>query len=142
MLSRFTLLFLSFLLILSCQSPISQADQQGLPDDFVKFYERFHTDSLYQMAHIRFPLEGMPTQADSSSILPGAFYWTQDQWIMHKPIDPESKEFKREFKPYSADMIVETIRQNDIKFVTMRRFFKQDGEWYLIYYMAPNKVKE
>jgi len=31
-----------------------------LPDDFKKFYEKFHTDSSYQMKHIIFPLEGIP----------------------------------------------------------------------------------
>ena len=37
-----------------------------IPDinDFDSFYRSFHQDSLFQMSHIRFPLEGRPDQSD------------------------------------------------------------------------------
>ena len=39
---------------------MDEATASRLPEDFVAFYERFLQDSLYQMEHINFPLEGIP----------------------------------------------------------------------------------
>ena len=46
---------------------LSKEVSKELPADFVAFYEKFHQDSAYQMAHIIFPLEGYPAQVDSAT---------------------------------------------------------------------------
>jgi hypothetical protein len=35
--------------------PSEEAVPDTLPDDFVEFYDKFHTDSAYQLEHIIFP---------------------------------------------------------------------------------------
>ena len=37
------------------------------PEDFLKFYDQFHTDSVYQMAHIQWPLAGDVEVVEGSS---------------------------------------------------------------------------
>lgn len=40
-----------------------------LPADFVEFYRRFHSDSLYQIEHINWPLAGKQArQIDSGHV--------------------------------------------------------------------------
>ena len=46
-----------------------------IPSDFLVFYTQFHSDSSYQMAHIAFPLEGLPEYADSTILAKGNFKW-------------------------------------------------------------------
>ena len=68
-------LIILFLTDCKRKDPVLKGQVQGLPDDFVAFYEKFHADSAYQMAHIQFPLEGYPAQADSSVLAKGDFRW-------------------------------------------------------------------
>ena len=59
------ILFSITLTLLSCKQKEAASEALGdtLPEDFVTFYERFLQDSLYQMEHINFPLEGIPDNA-------------------------------------------------------------------------------
>ena len=45
----------------------------SLPDDFQTFYDKFHTDSVFQMSHIIFPLQGQPSLTDTSAYIPDNF---------------------------------------------------------------------
>ena len=49
------------------------------PENFDKFYNRFHTDSTFQMSRIKFPLQGKIIQGDQET------KWSRDNWIMMKP---------------------------------------------------------
>ncbi|MEM7101827.1 MAG: hypothetical protein AAF502_01775 [Bacteroidota bacterium] len=118
------------------QQPESNAET-GLPEGFDDFYKRFHRDSLYQIDHITFPLQGVEDFADT--IDPNApFYWERDEWIMHREIDLEEKGFNREIKALGY-MVEETIRNAD-NFGTIRRFYFADGEWNLVYYVGINPL--
>jgi hypothetical protein len=109
--------------------------------DFMAFYDRFHQDSLFQLAHISFPLEGIP-RVDSLGNYPADFRWQQENWIMHHPIINNDGEFVQEFVPISENIIVENIRDAQGFFSMQRRFAKLGEEWRLIYYAAMNPTRE
>ena len=79
------------------------ADQNGdnspeagdeLPADFVQFFDRFHADSTYQLAHIIFPLLGIPGQADTLAD-PKSYRWQKENWSLHRPFNSSNGTFQR-----------------------------------------------
>jgi len=137
---KILLLLLPFVVFPACQSKKATPGKAG-KTDFDAFYERFHADSLYQMAHINFPLPGMPDHADSLTNV-ADFRWQKEDWIMHRPIDLSEKSgFKREFSVVGEDLINETVYHTSGRFAMERRFAKIGNEWYLIYYAGMHAVK-
>ena len=108
-------------------------------DDFQNFYERFHNDSLFQVMHIVFPLEGIPPR-DSLGEVPENFRWQKKQWVIHGPFNNKDGNFVQEFTPVSDDMMIEQIKDTGGNFGMQRRFAKMSGEWHLIYYAAMNQL--
>lgn len=102
------------------------------------FYEQFHSDSLFQIEHITFPLQGLPS--DLSLEKPKNFRWEQESWEMHHPIDLKG-EFTRRFQAMDDKFIIEYIIHENEEYGMERRFAKLSDEWFLIYYAALNKVQ-
>lgn len=107
-----------------------------IPADFVTFYEKFHRDSLYQMAHIAWPLQGETTiQKDTMKAEKKTIYWEKNQWKMHRTIDFSTGEFKQTLTPVGDGIVMEVIKYSAANFGLERRFAKNmDGEWELIFY--------
>jgi hypothetical protein len=107
-----------------------------LPADFNTFYEKFHTDSLYQVAHISWPLQGDKSeQVDSTHYAKKDILWQQDAWIMHHPVDYRSGDYKRQVQVLGDGLVIEYITITAGGYGIERRFAKQpDGEWNLIFY--------
>ncbi|NJO68122.1 MAG: DUF4348 domain-containing protein [Bacteroidetes bacterium] len=53
------------------------ASTKGL-ENFDQFYKRFHTDSIFQMSRIQFPLKGQKINFQ------GTFSWKKENWMMIK----------------------------------------------------------
>ena len=121
---------------------LSKEVSKELPADFVAFYEKFHQDSAYQMAHIIFPLEGYPAQVDSATMAEGTFRWYADTWRMHKMAGFTSSDFTRTFEQTIPGMVNETVLQNGTPFGMFRRYYKRGDEWFLIMYSDMNPIKE
>ena len=135
------------LIFTNCNSPVNppKADltvSKELPVDFVTFYEKFHQDSAYQMAHIIFPLEGYPAQVDSATIAEGTFRWYAESWRMHKMAGFTSSDFTRTFEQTLPGIVNETVLQNGTPFGMFRRYYKRGDEWFLIMYSDMNPMKE
>ena len=142
------------LILTNCNSPLnppkgdSKNDlskgvvSQELPVDFLAFYEKFHQDSAYQMAHIIFPLEGYPSQVDSATIAEGTFRWYAETWRMHKMAGFTSSDFTRTFDQAIPGIVNETVRQNGTPFGMFRRYYKRGDDWFLIMYSDMNPMKE
>ncbi len=111
-----------------------------LPDDFSVFYEAFHKDSIYQINHVLFPLQGLPAYADSITMAEGTYRFEKADWTMHKEFQDADGQFKREFKILGDGFIVEQIRDKQNGIGMQRRFAKRGPEWYLIYYAEINFV--
>ncbi|MFM2266989.1 MAG: hypothetical protein RL757_430 [Bacteroidota bacterium] len=113
------------------------AGWEQLPTDFHTFYEKFHSDSTFQMAHIRFPLAGLPNDADSSQV--GNFFWQQNDWKMHRM--PQDTAFVRIYSIPLNGFVNEVIKQKvPPYFGVSRRFAKMDDGWQLIYYVNANQM--
>ena len=142
----FFLLLLPFL-IGSCKQRSSEPTTEVDPaiaeqfGDFAEFYDRFHTDSLYQVAHVRFPLSGLPSNADSATLARNDFYWQQEDWKMHRRFDFVYGDFNQKLTPMGEDLIVEQIIHESGQYAMQRRFTRWDGEWYLTYYIGLNSYQ-
>lgn len=108
--------------------------ENSLPKDFHSFYDRFHTDSVYQMNHISFPLTGVVQEGDSLRTLV-AKQWIKTDWKLHKPFDNYGGTYERTFTN-NGTIISETILGNGGMFTVEKRYSKLSGEWFLIYYQG------
>ena len=94
-----------------------------IPSDFLAFYDRFHSDSIFQMNHTVFPvMSGNPEVK-----------YNKESWQIHKPFDAQGGNFLRSFGNING-IIIELI-QEKTGFVTIeRRFSKITNDYHLIYY--------
>ncbi len=118
--------------------------EEQLPDtyaDFAEFYERWHRDSTFQMEHIQFPLQGLPQRADSATVARNNFFFHAEDWTLHRPVDFTKSDFRREFVPLGKDIIIEYILHRSGDYGMVRRWARQNGEWYLIYFADMNQVR-
>ena len=130
-------------LIVSCkrnntpaQADSVNASNTALPADFNTFYDKFHTDSVYQMEHVSWPLQGDSSeQVDSTHYAKKDVFWQKETWLMHHPVNYASGDYKRQIQMLSDDLIIEFITITAGGFGIERRFARQpDGTWNLIYY--------
>ncbi len=122
---------LSLLMIAACKETKKQA-----LNDFEKFYEQFHADSLYQIEHITFPLDGLPGLVMEQSDSLSNFKWRKAGWKYQKKVDFESGLFNQSLSDTNGT-ITELICDND-GFCLERRFAKIGRDWYLIYFVDMN----
>ena len=109
-----------------------------IPRDFISFYTEFHEDSLFQIEHITFPLEGLPPNADTLTMQMQDFRWTKDKWRMHHLPDEKNVDMDKKWVKLGDKLIVEMIQLNETKMAMQRRFAKTSMGWALTYYAAPN----
>ncbi len=143
---RFLFFALALMAFTGCKQPAPQETASGREGgeawkDFTSFYERFHQDSAYQMAHITFPLEGLPQGADSATIASGAFRWTPETWTIQHGFNLQSADFEHQLRPIGDDAMIEKLVHRSGDLAIVRRFARLGDEWYLIYYAGLNNVK-
>lgn len=132
-----SLLLLLFIIIVACK-PVSKTNNSlsenetvnGLPDDFLSFYDKFHSDSIYQIEHIVFPLEGVMYDEDNQKLKK---VWSQENWTIHKNFDTYGGTFNRSYTEFGGIISEKIVDNNKISSME-RRFSKMGGEWHLIYY--------
>ena len=120
-------------LFFQCKPAEKSSPELNLPADFETFFERFHSDSLYQIQHITFPLKGQRKTRGGELDMMLPVTWQQEDWVMHKPFNDHGGTFTRTYYPVGP-VIIEKIQDQNQFFSMERRFVKIDGEWYLIYY--------
>lgn len=112
------------------------------PTDFQEFYQIFHSDSVKQLEYIRFPLKGLPDNADPDDESINDFYFTQDQWIFHKNPHAFNELFSCSYLSASDMLVEENIIDKKNGLITIRRFAKTSDGWQLIYYAGMNKYSK
>lgn len=133
-----TILVFGFL-IYSCkpsqdkQSPDPNTLAAYETEEFLSFYDRFANDSVFQLEHVVFPLEGMKSVTDSTEVVPADFKWQKEGWVIHKPFDDMDGTFSREFLDIKG-IVIEFISDNTGQFTMERRFGKLSSGWHMIYY--------
>ena len=126
--------------LISCHKKTSDqsAHTTELPASFTTFYDRFLTDSAYQMQHITFPLAGLPSNVDSLNDVSN-FHWIPESWILHRKFDNSDGAYVHSLR-LVAGVIIETVRIKNTAFQMERRFAELD-EWHLIYYAEIREVR-
>lgn len=142
-----TLYFLFTFFFFACKNKPKEAEQvtqtsAQLPQDFLDFYEKFHRDSLYQVAHIIWPLQGdTDERVDSTHFQKKNTVWQQADWRMQK-LDFNRSDYIFDRQMLGEVLIIERIRPRTANYGIERRFAKQaDGEWSLIYYSDLQELK-
>ena len=143
---RFVIPFFCFFLLFGCKNNHSESTETpseltsltGVVD-FDKFYYRFHSDSIFQVNHIQFPLQGIPSNAGELEIEESTFRWEKENWVAHKLIT--SAEFESTFQVLDETLITEFIIHKEGTMGMKRRFSKSESGWNLIYYAAMNPLK-
>lgn len=132
---------LILLLFLSCNNqktthintnPISSNDSLSLDgkviSDFDTFYSNFIADSVFQIDHIKFPLEGGISYCDSMQILTKLNWRFLNDALVKKEISSDS--IKISSFPDHVD--IEKLRP-EIGVLIELKFRKIEGAWYLVY---------
>lgn len=130
------------LTILGVASCAQKTKKLPLEQEFAQFYTHFLQDSAFQMAHISFPLKGMPDNALAKGIDPDTFFWSAEDWKIHRPIDFETSGFKQELASFGDGMVIERIIHESGDYAMLRRFAKLADGWALIYYAGLNPLKK
>ena len=137
---RTFLLFISIVVLFSNCKNKPQALQQtkaeeDLPKDFLEFYQKFHTDSVYQMAHIEWPLKGETGISQDTTTKRQLTEWTPENWrLMHLP-DTSMSTLKRNFEMVGDILVIEKMSYPMVGYGYERQFYKEeDGQWWLIFY--------
>ena len=137
-------MFLVFFCIVSCKNKeIKEEVEVNVPAlsesaDFQDFYNKFSTDSLFQLEHIVFPIEGLKSQKDSLDIPDPNFRWTLENWVIHHPYDDMNGTYSREFIDIPS-LVIEKISDTSGQYTMERRFAKLSSGWHLIYYREMGK---
>ena len=137
MTGKVTVLMVALVAVVACgggegdSTAVAKTDTLGLPADFDAFYERFHADSAYQMAHVTWPLDGnIVTNAAGVS---RDEQWVPADWRLHRPVDLGDS-YVREVSNDEDELVTERIKTREGKYILERRFAKLGGDWYLIWY--------
>ncbi|MCW5923068.1 MAG: hypothetical protein KIS77_12025 [Saprospiraceae bacterium] len=139
--------FLLFFLFLACKNTHKEAEQVTqttvkVPQDFLDFYDRFHRDSAYQLAHISWPLQGdTDEQTENGGTRRKSIIWEQADWRI-QTLDFDLNDYVFDRHLLGEMLLVEVIKPKAANFGIERRFAKQsDGEWMLIYYSDIRELK-
>lgn len=130
-----------FVIISACRNkvsqdhvdPISQEIVVEIPEDFPAFYQNFFSDSNFQMDHIMFPLAGESPNDSLNQKSNPPYFWEEDSWQLHQPIDPKDPNHIRTFDNMGG-IITEIVREKNNAYWIERRYAKLAEEWFLIYY--------
>ena len=104
---------------------------QDSPEGFIDFYQKFHSDSLFQIERITWPLTGKGSRGEEDATpIPK---WSKEDWRHHRRLDTESG-FDQSFEVLSEDLVLEQIVAREGHYQIIRRFARLSGGWHLIYY--------
>jgi hypothetical protein len=139
------MILISPLLIESCNSRggsesndrVATKAVDTLPDDFVAFFDRFSTDSAYQMEHIIFPLEGLPTSTgDGDTLTTTRYFWQKADLKIHNRFTDPGHDFEQWYEVLNDRVIEHWIQMKGTNLCMKRRFARLEDGWYLIYYQG------
>lgn len=126
----------------SCKNKGTNIVEDEIPlydtKEFRAFYDRFGMDSVYQMQHIVFPLQGIKALTDSLDRPDPNFKWQESTWKIHGSFDDMNGLFGREFISMKG-IVIEKITDKSGTFSMERRFGHLSSGWNLIYYREMGK---
>jgi hypothetical protein len=118
--------------VLACH-PVKKGNRIGSGEDFDSFYVRFHTDSLFQIERVKFPLEGAIYDNDKEK------KWSKKDWqqIKYTVYEVDTGQFKVEFNKTDS-LVSERIYIPNSGFDFQCRYRLIKGKWFLVYCLDQN----
>jgi hypothetical protein len=97
-------------------------------ENFDKFYLRFHSDSLFQMQRVKFPMQGYTIDSTGKQLA-----WTKQNWLIHRMgiQEVDTSIYKTSVKK-DPGLYEENIFIEGGGFRVKRLFKQEKGKWYLI----------
>lgn len=120
------------LYLISCDSKKQETNKteiaKTVPEDFDSFYDKFHSDSFFQMSRIRFPLEGKYIDGFEKTD------WKRENWTMLKTkiSDVDTAQFKTAIIKTDSTFIEKYYIENS-GFSSEYKFKLVNNEWFLVY---------
>jgi len=106
------------------EKPVESSAAVVTPEGFDAFYTKFHTDSLYQLDHILFPI---PEQQSGDA-------WMKESWKMHHDPFENPIDLIREIRDING-LVIEVVYHKLGFYLVERRFMPRgDDSWDMIYY--------
>lgn len=125
------ILILVFLFFTNCRNNNKESkvhmDSNALTEDFDLFYDRFHTDSLFQVSRLKFPIEGGPDRGDNNEI------WSRENWSMLKTkiYDVDTTQYKVSYEKLKRSF-TQKVWIEDSGFRFEYRFELINDKWFLV----------
>ena len=99
---------------------------QDIPQEFLKFYMNFLSDTTFQKEHILFPLK---QKSDGAK-------WAKAEWVCHKPYN-NNGQFQQQFSNMNG-LILETITDPKGLYQLERRYMPSGNSYAMIYFSVMN----
>lgn len=125
---------LLLLALLACACHSVKNGRNSEPDEnFNHFYLLFHSDTVFQMERIQFPLEGGSYDSENET------KWNKKNWQLKKytVYDVDTTQYKVEFN-LTDTLVNERIYIPNSGFDFQCKYKLIDGKWFLIYCMDQN----
>ena len=97
-------------------------------ESFADFYDHFHSDSLFQMSRVQFPVRGQRIDHDTS------FTWNKDNWMLikYKVREIDTSEFRIRISE-TSNMVTEEVEYKiESGFFFESKYQLINGTWYLV----------
>lgn len=138
------LFFVFASVFLSCTSKVKQESdinyhkndsvakfvKQELPESFEEFNKKFHSDSLFQVSRVDFPIEGKHVAGFEQ------YNWTRKNWQFQAiPVAEKTEIGEYQHSLVKTDtLITEKFWIDNSGFEVERQFRLIKNKWFLIYY--------
>ena len=131
---KLVLLFVLILPIIACTDTHPTIDKNGR-ENFLSFYEKFGTDSLFQMRRIEFPMIGTnPNGSDER------FFWTEENWVLQRKIDENNEDIQIQPILDMGDLVrVRLVIQQ--KFMVENLYSLINDKWFLTEYSGLHDIE-
>ena len=109
---------------------ISKPVKKELPENFDEFNKKFHSDSLFQVSRVDFPIEGQHVSGFEQ------YNWTRKNWQFQAiPVAEKTEIEEYQHSLVKTDTLVtEKFWIPDSGFEVERQFKLIHNKWFLIYY--------
>jgi hypothetical protein len=105
------------------------ANKEGM-ESFDSFNTQFHSDSLFQLSRIAFPIGGQSVNDNENTT------WSKNNWeFLKTPVSLEADTTECRHSLVMTDTLVtEKFWIDQSGFKVERRFKLKNGKWFLVYY--------
>ncbi len=124
-----------FVLLNGCRSARNATAAKTAKEDFKIFYEKFLTDSAFQLKRINFPLPGINTAA--MELEDSIYYWKTDNWPMLKEPEIDPDIYTRRLN-ITDTLVTDEIFIENSGFYIKSVFRPVKRKWFLTYFVDSN----